>query len=766
MARMKRFLLAFAFLIGWASAVWADATPTLTTLHAIHALTNPEASHALPVAFEATVTYYRDSDLDLFVQQDGEAVYVYFQQNAGLVPGDRVHVEGKTQDSFRPVVIGSRVTLLHHGDAPKPLQATFDQLIREQIVCMRVTVRAVVRSADLVWGQHKRTVYLQMLMDGGYIDAYVNSDDAGILKGLLDAEIEVTGVVGEKLDGKKQQVGIMLWVQSAAGVKVLKRAVAGPDSLPVTPMDKVLFTSHVHDLTQRVRVQGTITYYQPGSSIALQSGEKSLWIMTLTDIPMRIGDLADVTGFPDVRNGFLTLTHSEISDLQVQAPIPPRPVTWREVGAGSNAFDLVSVEGQLLMEVREASEDEYVFVSDGHLLSAIYRHPNPASVLEPPPMKQVALGSRIRVTGISMYYSSDPFNGPMASGMLLRSSDDIAVVAGPSLLSIRNLMLLVGLLLLFVFAVGAWGWAIERKARRQTAALANIEQRRRRILEDINGSLPLAEIIEQITALVSFTLNGVPCWCQIADGALLGNCPPNLTNLRIVRSEIPARTGSALGTVFAAFDPLVKPGDDEPEAISMAAGLAALAIENRRLYSDLLHRSEFDLLTDINNRFSLEKHMDALIEDARLKAGIFGLIYIDLDEFKQVNDLYGHSVGDLYLQEVTMRMKGQLRAHDTLARLGGDEFAILVTVIRNRAAAEEIAHRIERCFDEPFAVEGYVLHGSASVGLAIYPEDGATRDSLLSASDAAMYVAKHIKRNTATPPADQKNSSLTPKNNA
>ena len=138
--------------------------------------------------------------------------------------------------------------------------------------------------------------------------------------------------------------------------------------------------------------------------------------------------------------------------------------------------------------------------------------------------------------------------------------------------------------------------------------------------------------------------------------------------------------------------------------------------------------------------------MEDLIEEARLRAGIFGLVYVDLDKFKQVNDLYGHRVGDLYLQEVAQRMKRQLRPHDTLARLGGDEFAVLLPLVRNRAEVEEIAQRLERSFDEPFALEGLALTGSASVGIALYPEDGATRDDLLNAADAAMYEVKNAKR--------------------
>jgi len=119
---------------------------------------------------------------------------------------------------------------------------------------------------------------------------------------------------------------------------------------------------------------------------------------------------------------------------------------------------------------------------------------------------------------------------------------------------------------------------------------------------------------------------------------------------------------------------------------------------------------------------------------------------VDLDDFKLVNDLYGHHVGDLYLQEVSLRMKRQLRSGDMLGRLGGDEFAALVTVARGPADVEEIAQRMERCFDAPFTLNGYVLRGSASVGLAIYPTDGTTSDSLLSAADAAMYQAKNNRR--------------------
>jgi hypothetical protein len=168
--------------------------------------------------------------------------------------------------------------------------------------------------------------------------------------------------------------------------------------------------------------------------------------------------------------------------------------------------------------------------------------------------------------------------------------------------------------------------------------LAYIERRRSSILEDINGSRPLDEIIEQITELVSFRLQGTPCWCQITGGAQLGNYLPKLSALRIVEEKIPARSGPPLGTIVAAFDALTKPRASESEALPAAAALAALAIETRRLYSDLRRRSEFDQLTNIHNRFSIEGLLDVRIDAARAEGGIFGLIFIDLDKFKEVND--------------------------------------------------------------------------------------------------------------------------------
>jgi diguanylate cyclase (GGDEF)-like protein len=324
-----------------------------------------------------------------------------------------------------------------------------------------------------------------------------------------------------------------------------------------------------------------------------------------------------------------------------------------------------------------------------------------------------------------------------------------------------SLIQVIGVLLVTVLIVGAWGWTLRVKVRRQTAVMtvnaeagaaterhnAQTEHRRSRILEDINSSRPLTELIEQITDLVSFSMNGAFCWCELTSGSRVGKTAPQAPELRMIHREIPASNGGSHGTLFAALESPEASALEEAAVLEAGVRLATLAIETRKLYKDLAYRSEYDLLTDVYNRFSLERYLEEQVTKAREEETAFGLIYIDLDDFKRVNDQFGHHVGDLYLQEISLRMKRQLRSGDILARLGGDEFAALIRGVHNRLAMEEISQRLERCLDAPFAVEGHVLRGAASVGFALYPEDGSTSDSLLSAADAAMYVSKHTKRN-------------------
>lgn len=752
---MKILVLALASIFGIPAAAGADRPAPLASIRAIQALTNDQANHHLDVAFDATVTFFLGSEGTLFVQDGETAIYVSPPPRVALSPGDRVRITGTTQADFSPSVRANSIALLSRGALPHPAPATFEEIMHGGLDCRLVSVRGVIRAIDVQMRSDIRdrkaamhpVAHVQLLTDGGYMDTLVEGDSQKSLAGLLDAKVQMTGVASFDFDGKMQPLGVRVYIPSSAYLKPLEVASQSPWSIPATRMDRILSGYHVRDLTTRVRVHGTITYYQPGSVVVLQEGPKSLWISTMTRDALKIGDIADAIGFPEAHNGRLILTRAEVKDSGIWAPVPPKHSTVRQLMASQSLNDFVSVEGQVFAAVREAAQDEYVLVEDGQLFTVIYRHSGrQLDGQENVPMKEIPVGAKVHAVGICTQEESNRFIPQRPVEILLRTPDDIGVIAAPSVVNTRNLTVVVALLLAVLFAVGARGWLVERRGRRRTAAMADIEHRRSLILERINSSQPLAAILEEIAELVTYKLEGAPCWCQIDGGAQLGVRPAGSAGLVIAQQEIPGRAGAALGKIHTALPPRSKLRPFASEALSMATALASLAIETNRLYSDLLHRSEFDQLTNVNNRFSLDRRLDELIASTRNVAGLFGLIYVDLDRFKQINDLHGHHTGDRYLEQVALRMKRQLRSFDTLARIGGDEFAALLPVVRSRADVEEIALRIEHCFREPFFCEEIELHGSASVGIAVYPLDAAGKDMLFRTADAQMYAAKDRKR--------------------
>src|ERR1019366_3805464 len=217
--------------------------------------------------------------------------------------------------------------------------------------CLLVTVRAVIRTVDVEMRNDTRDASaplhslarVQLLADGGYFEALVVGDDAGLLSDLLDAEVQVTGAASFTFDGKMEPTGVVLAVSSRDNFKPVSPAKAGPWSLPATPMNRILNGYHVRDLTQRIRVHGTITYYQQGTAVVIQDGAKSLWISTSTTGPLHVGDIADAIGFPDSHDGHLALDRAEVKDSQVWAQITPKQATVKELAASGNLFDLVSI---------------------------------------------------------------------------------------------------------------------------------------------------------------------------------------------------------------------------------------------------------------------------------------------------------------------------------------------------------------------------------------------------------------------------------------
>ena len=169
--------------------------------------------------------------------------------------------------------------------------------------------------------------------------------------------------------------------------------------------------------------------------------------------------------------------------------------------------------------------------------------------------------------------------------------------------------------------------------------------------------------------------------------------------------------------------------------------------ERKRVETRIAHMAHYDALTDLPNRVLFRERLDHELKSISTGRQL-AVLYIDIDEFKRINDLLGHPVGDELLKAVAGRLGSCVAAGDVVARLGGDEFAIIQTAIQRPADTMDLITRIYQAIREPYECFGHLLTTDASIGIARAPQDGTDLDQLLKNADLAMYEAKADGRRT------------------
>jgi diguanylate cyclase (GGDEF)-like protein len=186
----------------------------------------------------------------------------------------------------------------------------------------------------------------------------------------------------------------------------------------------------------------------------------------------------------------------------------------------------------------------------------------------------------------------------------------------------------------------------------------------------------------------------------------------------------------------------LRPDKDLFATLTGVASLAATAIQNGQLVDKLRHKASHDALTGLMNRLGFRQHMDQILDSSRTGRSHVGLLFVDLDDFKQVNDAYGHDAGDELIRKAAQRLEGTSRSGDGVARLGGDEFAIVLADVRELDQVRAAEARVRSAFLEPFMLGDVAISVGASVGGGVWPDDAGTVTELIRHADAAMYEDK------------------------
>jgi diguanylate cyclase (GGDEF)-like protein len=770
---------------GAPQSVTGAATPNhvLTTVAQIRAL--PPGAGANPVELHAVLTYYEPVQGQVFIQDATGGIFVVAPANPpDLQPGDAVVVRGTTVPSFATNVRATEMRFAGTARFPEPLPVTWQEILQRSNDCRYVSISGVVRSATMQFAagqsalnsirrregaaiqaadeaaaQNVYYLLIDLQTEGGLVRVHLQQPKGIDPLSLLDAQVRFDGVAGGLFDGKFQQLGAELWASNVQHMQVLKASPDNPATLPLTDIGRIESNSWVRDQSQRVHVRGSVTLYQPGLQLVLETPDRhSVLVNTYEQSPFQVGQVVDVVGFPNPHqyapDDSESIGQGNVLPTQLTQIISPVAVSWDEAMAGHYPYDLISMEGTLAAEVKERHQDTLVIKTGSRVFSAMLPRPVWTQTYDQLALPEYRIGSRVRVTGVCFVHAGGPWSTPRWFELELRGPGDVVVLADPSWWTVRHLLYLSAGLIALMLAALVWAVLLQAKVRRQAEQIrvtmeseaarerrvAFLEKERGRVLEAINSKQQLEEVLQMIVHLISRQLGDRACWCELPNGTRVGTVTDIDSSVRVVRRDILSGVGERLGSLVLVGADVN--GSHAGEVMEMGASLAALAIDNRRLYETLVHRSQHDQLTNAANRFLLENRLDEVIAYATRNDTQFALIYIDLNQFKGVNDLYGHRVGDVYLQQAAQRFSEKLRGMDTLARVGGDEFIALIPTARSRAEVEEIGNRLLRCFDNPFVIESFAIRGSASIGIAIFPENGRTKEELKRFADAAMYANK------------------------
>ncbi|MGB7353956.1 MAG: GGDEF domain-containing protein [Acidobacteriaceae bacterium] len=758
----------------------------LTTIAAVRHLPYAAAAKSLPVRVTGVITYNGLPDADIFLQDRDSWIYVVPDKRYNIPPGSLVEVTGISSAGYTTQIEASSIRLLAPGHLPQPVLLDYAHAFLHQNDCRYISLEGIIRAASFQSSGGVGVNLLQLESNGRMVDVVVrdfpNFDPAR----LLDARVRVAGALGGTFDATEERiVGLRLNINSASAITFLPPLPSDSSSSTAMPLADLLASNEALRPWHRIVTTGTVTLYDPGELLVIQDGANGLLIHTRQVDTLSIGQRISVTGFVTPSDGATAMELGQFTPLQGRGTVASRPSSFADAMTGFYTNQLLTLDGTVVSQTRENHAHILFLRSGNQTLQAVFRK----RTHDPDPIPNHAPGTRLRLTGVCIVHFRG-FWGEVESFQLrLRSATDIAVIQPASWWTIGHLFLLTSAVLVLALISLAWGLVLRRRllahetllrqkseleATRLSAA-AYQERERSHILELINSYQPLPEVLSAIQACAEEMWPGSIGYSHVVvDRMLVLTVGPRLSPAELLRlrsidpslsPEVCALavrsrgvTGnpetndvwsrpilSSRGEILGTMTFRSRNGEPLPlhnQAFEFGCNLAAIAIDNRRLYEDMLHRSRHDQLTGLPNRSVVEECLEEAVRKAGDNHSFAALLYLDLDNFKAVNDSFTHRVGDSYLIEVSHRFRACLRSGDVIGRIGGDEFVAVLTELDDPGLARVIADRLVRAMEAPFLIEHHLIRGSVSIGLAVYPSSGQNATSITHLADQAMYAAK------------------------
>jgi len=774
--------------------------PVLTRVNQIRTLTPEQARWGFAVRLRVVVTYF--DVLNMFVHDATGGIWVA-RPAAGLSaePGQVLELQGiTTQTDFAPDVAEPRWTVVGHAPLPKARRVSMDELASGSVDSEWVELEGVVRSVQIVKDGRARFI---LQIPGGRVAGYI-PERGGIPLGLVDSRVRVRGVCGAIFTQEGRIVGVNLFVPEPDKIRILEPGPTDPFALASWPIGRLQRFNLSGLLRHRLKVQGVVTADFLGSDLYIADPTGSVCVETSQTSHLQPGDRIEVIGFVGAMD-YRSVIQDAIYRLDGSGA-PPTATSIGANQVLNDKYDarLLTVKGWLRSSSTVPEGELFTLDYDGTVFSAFLAasQAEPDSSLRAGSVLQMtgiclldrdtagvvqSFKIRLRSPGDVVLLQSPPWwnVGRVLSVMKVLVAITLGILVWVVIIR-RQVKVQTKDLVVKTVKLELANQTTQRAL--HTARKAkSLEEDRQRVLELVARNEPIERVLDELAATGATHCGNAVCSILLpllagqqvtSVPALPGDWQDLLKQLKLesisvgagvgellqfsqdplwahfLKTQVPSRfrtfnsapilVNGGVGGVVVAFFADKNPPDAQTELLASFGSLAGLALERHRLYEQLSFRAQYDLLTGLPNRQHLYERLNSEIVSATLNGGLLGVVYIDLDGFKQVNDLHGHAAGDMVLREVAVRMARSVRRGDTVARIGGDEFILVLPHLGIGSDADRIAAIVCTELQEPIIFNNQQLWVSASAGISLCPLDGSDLDGLLKVADARMYRAKRI----------------------
>jgi diguanylate cyclase (GGDEF)-like protein/PAS domain S-box-containing protein len=731
----------------------ASRPAELTAVRQIRHLKASTATGAIGVHLRGVVTYYDTVAPNLFIQDATGGIWVDLRNSTAKppAPGQLLDLHGVVGFGFSPYVANPQWTVAGNSVPPKPQPLTYDDAATGSFDSQWVQMDGVVRS--FVQQAEGNVLVIDVATPTGVFKVRVPDYRNPFPMELVDAKVRFNGVCGAAFNSRNQLVSIHLLMPSVKNLEILEAPPKDPFAVPVIPIANVRRYSADLSDDHRVKVLGTVTAHFPLQGIYMTDGSGGLYAESDDGTPLKEGDQVEVIGFPAAGSFSPVLKSARIRPTGQHSSPTIAPVTGRVALKGAYDARLISITGTLSSYRQRLNQRALMVESDDHVSfeAAFARSGLPAINIEE--------GSRISLTGICAV-KPDENGNPSEFEIVLRSPEDVRVLSSPPWLNSKRAANIVSGLIFATLAVIVWVLILRRRVRKQT----------RIITEKLKNEMALEEryrnIFERnLTGLYVAAQDGRILDCNDACARILGyqgrhELLGNSSGAEKIIEKFHAAVSDASfsvgteqsferldGTKGWALCSLRSVGEENSGSQVFEGSL--VDITERKLAEERVQfLAYFDSLTNLPNRTLVQDRIFKTIAAAKRRRDKLGVLHLDIDSFKTINDCLGHSRGDELLQAIALRLQACAREEDTVARLGGDEFLIALGPIGSSADAALVADRVARELRPPFNLNGNSLSVTCSIGISIFPDHGGDAETLIKNADAAMYASKTRGRNT------------------